>query len=156
LTTAGVRASADLVESLGIERTYDAISEADLTLVVIDSSMPVVAADDGLIRHAAARGRHLVVANKCDLPRRAAIEPGWVEVSALTGDGIGALRERIADTIAPEGGVVRESGFITSLRMSNCSQHRPQIEKAREGSYVASTTTNCGGPLRSAPGHRRN
>ncbi len=133
IDTAGVRASADLVESLGIERTYDAISEADLTLVVIDSSMPVEAADDGLIRHAAARGRHLVVANKCDLPRRAAIEPGWVEVSALTGDGIGALRERIADTIAPEGGVERESGFITSLRHEQLLlQAQAQIEKARE------------------------
>jgi len=75
IDTAGVRASDDRVESLGIERTYETIAEADLTLVVIDSSVPVEAEDFELIRHASERGRHLVVANKCDLARRAKIEP---------------------------------------------------------------------------------
>lgn len=116
IDTAGVRVSDDRVESLGIERTYETIAEADLTLVVIDSSMPVEAADFELIGHAAERGRHLVVANKCDLARRATLEPDWIEVSALSGDGIAGLRERIAAELAPEGGVEREAGFITSLR----------------------------------------
>ena len=39
--TAGIRAGQDLVETLGIERSYQAMADADLTLVVVDLSEPV-------------------------------------------------------------------------------------------------------------------
>ncbi len=38
--TAGIRQGQDLVESLGIERSYQAMADADLTLVVVDVSEP--------------------------------------------------------------------------------------------------------------------
>jgi len=38
--TAGIRTGLDLVETLGIERSFQAIADADLTLVVIDLSAP--------------------------------------------------------------------------------------------------------------------
>jgi tRNA modification GTPase len=57
-----------LVETLGIERSYQAMAEADLTLVVLDLSAPLEAEDIELMRRAAERGRCLVVGNKCDLP----------------------------------------------------------------------------------------
>lgn len=39
--TAGLRQSTDAVESLGIQRTYQAVADADLTLLVIDLSEPL-------------------------------------------------------------------------------------------------------------------
>ncbi len=130
--TAGVRTPADRIESLGIERTYEAMAEADLTLVVLDSSTPLQPDDTELIRRAAGAGRHLVVANKCDLERRAAIEPGWLEVSALSGFGIPDLRHRIAQAVSPASGVEREAGFITNLRHQQLlCQAQAQLEKAR-------------------------
>src|ERR1700753_2742000 len=39
--TAGIRESSELVESLGIERSYQAMADADLTLVVVDLSQPL-------------------------------------------------------------------------------------------------------------------
>ena len=133
IDTAGVRPSTDHVESLGIERTYEAIAAADLTLVVIDSSMPIETADTELIQHAAERGRHLVIANKCDLPPRATMAPDWAKVSALSGDGIDELRLRIVEAFVPEAGVEREAGFITSLRHEQLlRQARALLEKARE------------------------
>jgi tRNA modification GTPase len=133
IDTAGVRPSTDHVESLGIERTYEAIAAADLTLVVIDSSMPIETADTELIQHAAERGRHLVIANKCDLPPRATMAPDWAKVSALSGDGIDELRLRIVEAFAPEAGVEHEPGFITSLRHEQLlRQAQALLEKARE------------------------
>ncbi len=38
--TAGIRDGAELVESLGIERSYQAMADADLTLVVVDLPQP--------------------------------------------------------------------------------------------------------------------
>src|SRR5258708_22642227 len=68
--TAGIREGQDLVESLGIERRYQAMADADITLVVIDGSTPLHADDHGLMRRAASQGRSLVVANQCDLAQR--------------------------------------------------------------------------------------
>jgi tRNA modification GTPase len=103
--TAGIRAGEDMVEKLGIERSYQAMADADLTLVVVDLSVPLEAADRELM------DKGLVVGNKCDLPR-VAEAPGALPVSALTGQGIAELRRRVIGSRAPE----QETGFITSLR----------------------------------------
>ena len=109
--TAGIRKSEDRVESLGIERSYQAIADADVTLVIVDASLGMTAEDQALVDRA---GRSVVVANKVDLPQHAEIA-GAVAVSALTGSGIAELRAAILTAITPEG-AVQESGFITSIR----------------------------------------
>ena len=48
--TAGIREGQDTVESLGIERSYQAMADADLTLVVIDASAVVETADEDFDR----------------------------------------------------------------------------------------------------------
>jgi tRNA modification GTPase len=110
--TAGIRAGQDLVETLGIERSYQAMADADLTIVVIDISVPATDADRALIERARQQGRFLIAGNKCDLPRLAEIEEDVVPVSALTGEGIDELRARIN----PGSTEAAESGFITNLR----------------------------------------
>ena len=92
------------------------MADADLTLVVVDASRPLTSEDHALI---ARQGRHLVVANKCDLTSGstggALKAPAGVSVSALTGQGtlirgcpIGLLRRdklpvRIGDLLADIG-----------------------------------------------------
>ena len=111
--TAGIRVTNERVESLGIERSLQAMADADLALVVIDASQPESAEDESLIARAA--GRPLVVANKCDLAV-ARTYPSTLPVSALTGQGIAELREAILEAVAPKGAFEQETGFITSLR----------------------------------------
>ena len=41
-------------------------------------------------------------------------------VSALTGTGIADLRKAILATVAPEGALEHQDGFITSLRQEQC------------------------------------
>jgi len=118
--TAGIHEGQGLVESLGIERSYQAMADADLTLVVIDLSVPVEAWDHALVEHARGQGRFLLVGNKADLPRRAEFEGELIEVSALTGEGIGELRRRAIEAIAPQGRMEQEGGFITSIRHEEC------------------------------------
>jgi tRNA modification GTPase len=110
IDTAGIRQTTERVESLGIERSYQAMADADLTLVVLDATQPISPEDQALIRP-----RALVVANKCDLPHSAP-PPNAIEVSALTGDGVQVLRDAILSAIAPAGAFEQETGFITSLR----------------------------------------
>jgi tRNA modification GTPase len=119
--TAGIREGAERVESLGIERSYQAMADADITLIVVDGSQPSTAEDRALIGRAQEWGRFLVAANKCDLG--SAGESG-LAVSALTGAGIPELRDAILAQVAPEGAFQQESGFITSLR------HAQALEEA--------------------------
>jgi tRNA modification GTPase len=129
--TAGIRESSELVESLGIERSYQAIADADLTLVVIDLSQPAASQDHDLIARAASQGRWLLAGNKCDLARAQAPDAA-IAVSALTGEGISTLRQVIVDTVAPQAALEQETGFITSLRherlLRECADY---LEKAR-------------------------
>ena len=113
--TAGIRADSGVVESLGIERSYQAMADADLTLVVVDASQPMLAEDEELL--ARAGGRRILVANKCDLAAPPEEAPdAAVAVSALTGEGIPQLRDAILAAVAPNGALEQESGFITSIR----------------------------------------
>jgi len=130
--TAGIRPSEELVESLGIERSFQAMADADVTLVVIDLSTPVEPQDHKLIERAKSQGRALIVGNKSDLVRRAQLPEGAIAVSALTGAGIEDLREAIFRAIAPGGEPEQANGFITSLRHEQLlRESRGYLAKAR-------------------------
>ena len=120
--TAGIRDSTDEVESLGIGRSYQAMADADVTLVVIDGSAPMTDEDQRIISRVS--GRMVLAANKSDLGSMA---PG-IAVSALTGQGIEQLRR----AILPEAAAANEEGFITSVR------HERLLQEALESLERAS------------------
>lgn len=107
LDTAGIREGQDVVEALGIERSYQAMTDADLTLVVVDATLPV---NREIVEKAGKQA--LLVANKCDLAQAPA---GFLAVSAKTGEGIAELRLAILQAVGA-GTEKQEAGFITSLR----------------------------------------
>jgi len=137
--TAGIRSGQDVVEKLGIERSYQAMADADLTVVVVDLSAPLGTADRQLIEKAQQQGKSLVAGNKCDLPVQADAS-GALRVSALTGEGLAELRRAIIDAIAPGGRLEHEGGFITSLR------HEQLLQETREALEQARTATTHGIP----------
>jgi tRNA modification GTPase len=128
--TAGIRESSELVESLGIERSFQAMADADLTLVVVDASQPPSAEDESLMERAGRQGRYLLVGNKCDLCGSPAGPRPLV--SALTREGIPELRQAILEAVAPKGALEPETGFITSLRHEQLLREaHTWLEKAR-------------------------
>jgi tRNA modification GTPase len=116
--TAGVRhAPADAIEAEGIARATAARSVASIVLVVLDGSMPLTDDDRALLGETADAPR-IVVANKCDLGQV------WCDgdtggevlrISALTGDGIDALRRRLPQAIRAEDSG-RDLPAITNIR----------------------------------------
>jgi tRNA modification GTPase len=140
IDTAGIRQGQDVIESLGIERSFQAMADADLTLVVIDLSASIGDQDLQLIAKAEAQGKWLLVGNKCDLPQGTEVS-GMVErVSARTGEGVPELRKAIIQTIAPRGRLEQEGGFITSMR------HEQLLQESREALEQAESATRNGIP----------
>jgi tRNA modification GTPase len=115
--TAGIREGSDLVERLGIERTHQAVADADLTLLVCDLSAEETAEDRALGEKLTER-KPLLVGNKSDLPRRFAggAAAHVLPVSAVTGAGVADLQAAILQRLAPAGLAMPESGAITSIR----------------------------------------
>ncbi|OLE53048.1 MAG: tRNA uridine-5-carboxymethylaminomethyl(34) synthesis GTPase MnmE [Acidobacteria bacterium 13_1_20CM_3_53_8] len=105
--TAGIRSSDDKVESLGVERTRRAMADADLVIVVLDSSEPFNAEDNEAL-DSVADNLHLIAHNKSDLlffenNNISEIAHGAraiINVSAKTGAGLDALREAILEPFA--------------------------------------------------------
>ena len=86
--TAGLRHSDELVERIGVERSHALIAGADMVLWLGE-------ADD-----APAHARLILVHSKCDLPERAAAPHGSLSASALTGEGIATVFERVSELAA--------------------------------------------------------
>ena len=127
--TAGIRTVQDLVETLGIERSYQAMADADVTLVVLDLGQSVHPDDLALIERAKLQGRWILVGNKADLPQVAEPPGDFIAVSAVTGQGIERLREEIAPLASRE----QDSGFITSIRHEQLlRESREALEQARK------------------------
>ena len=99
--TAGVRESNDTIEQAGVEQTLTAIDQADLVVLVLDSTESLQAEDRQLL--AVPAQRRLVVAHKSDRPRStdAVFPSGSLAVSSVSGQGIEALLQAIAAMLIP-------------------------------------------------------
>lgn len=118
--TAGIRQALDEAESIGIQKSMEALADADLVLVVLDGSQAVTAEDKQLLQQAEARPV-AVVLNKIDLgasDRCSALSDQRIVIraSALTGEGIGDLRGAILRHVGGEAGGQAEAGFLTNVR----------------------------------------
>jgi tRNA modification GTPase len=129
--TAGIRLARDEAESIGIRKSMEALAEADLVLVVIDQTQDLMREDTELLSQVGGRPV-IVVANKADLmggglsaaARQLLSERESISTSALTGEGIGELREAILRHVGGELAVQAEGGMLTNVR------HRKLVDLA--------------------------
>jgi tRNA modification GTPase len=127
--TAGIRRALDEAESIGIRKSMEALADADLVLVVIDKTQALNEEDQELLRQIEARPA-IIVENKSDLlaeggdgsggdgapPRPMPTSARRIPTSALTGEGVPALRAAILQHVAGDSATQQESGFLTSVR----------------------------------------
>ncbi len=123
LDTAGIRETSDAVEKIGVERSRRAIIEADLVILILDSSAELTDEDRELLELTADKKR-IVAANKADIGTER-IE-GAIAISAKTGDGIEELAEKIRELYSLGSIGQSDSVIVTNLR------HLASLENAKE------------------------
>lgn len=96
--TAGLRVGRDTVELAGIELARQRLGQADLAILVFDSSIAWSAEDQRLVDQ---WPDALLVHNKCDLPAAPADRPAGLAVSALQGSGLTELLDAIVRRLVP-------------------------------------------------------
>lgn len=87
--------------ALRVEKTREVLRKTDIAVLVVDSTTGLREADKALIDEFVSRGLpHLIVFNKIDLAEKSPQgDKHTLCVSALTGEGIGELKERLAHLI---------------------------------------------------------
>jgi tRNA modification GTPase len=113
--TAGVRAESGTIERVGIARTLDRTSAADLVVVVLDRSAPLDDEDAAVLAVAVDRP-HLVVRNKADLPAAWTNEIPAHDVSARSGLGLAALASALEQAVLANEKLVDEPVMVTRAR----------------------------------------
>lgn len=117
--TAGIRRALDEAESIGIRKSKEALADADIALVVLDSSQPLASEDQELLAMVETRSA-IAVQNKADLDGSRFSVLGSrmpvVRTSAITGLGIPELRAEILRHIGGDQVAQQETGFLTNAR----------------------------------------
>ena len=135
--TAGLRESDDPVERLGVERSRQAMEEAQIILVVWDGSRPVTREDLDILEDAAGAHPVILVRSKSDLaplpPLAVPESVPSVAVSAKTGAGLEDLEKAMA-ALADLAAAGAADEVLTNARQGEAVGHaRTAVRQALEG-----------------------
>ncbi|MDO4792579.1 MAG: tRNA uridine-5-carboxymethylaminomethyl(34) synthesis GTPase MnmE [Filifactor alocis] len=135
IDTAGIRVTEDIVEQIGVERSKQMMEEADLVLLILDTSRELTQEDRDILTMSEGKKRILLL-NKTDLPslwtrRELGTQERLLETSILKKEGIDALKRMIKDLVFKGEVVIDREGMLTNVR------HKDALTKAIESSEDA-------------------
>ena len=142
--TAGIRETDDVVEKIGVERSKKALSEADLVLLVLNSSEPLTQQDRDLLAISDMANR-IVLLNKTDLPEQIEVDQlpdDVIRISVLQNQNIDQIEERINQLFFDNAGMVEnDATYLSNAR------HISLIEKAVESLKAVNEGLELGMPV---------
>ncbi len=148
IDTAGLRETEDVVEKIGVERTKEAINDADLVIFIIDASKKLDP-EDMLIASMLKDKRVIVSANKIDMGIDAELDlleesfnkERIIRMSVKDKKGIELLEKAIWDAAYSGNVKTRGSAVVSNIR------HKSLIDKAHESIDRALEAIDDGIPL---------
>ena len=138
IDTAGLRQSDDPIERMGVERSRRAMEEAELILVLWDSSVAPTQEDGELLEQAISLAPTILIHTKTDLPSGPVPflnldpMPPVVELSTKTGEGLETLEQAVA-ALFPRDSQVPYGQLLSNQRQEEAARRaRDCICRARE------------------------
>jgi len=121
IDTAGIRESADLIESIGIEKSKEKMKEADVVLYLFDVEEECLGdVEAALAMTREVNSNFILVGNKADVSGDTAVAKKFEGIDALfisakTQHHIDSLKSRLVDKVL-QGNVNTESTIVTNAR----------------------------------------
>ena len=124
IDTAGIRASSDEIEQIGVKRSLSKIDEADLVLVLLDNSKKLNDLDLEILEKTKNKKR-IVIMNKIDL-NKANDYNADIYMSINDNKGIEELENKILEILNLNDFNVTDSNYLSNVR------HISLLEKAKD------------------------
>ena len=118
IDTAGIRATDDVVEKIGVEKSLSMIEEADLVIVVLNNNEKLSDEDKEILEKTNNKTR-IIVINKNDLPKKIELPNSIhniVETNTNTFEGIQALKNKIKELFNLEQIITKDYTYLTNSR----------------------------------------
>ena len=118
IDTAGIRATDDVVEKIGVEKSLYMIDEADLVIVVLNSNEFLSAEDKEILEKTKDKTR-IIVLNKNDLERKLELPKelqNIVETNTNNLEGIISLKRKIKELFNLEQIATKDYTYLTNSR----------------------------------------
>ena len=132
IDTAGIRRTDDLIEASGVAVAKEIAANADLSLLLLDSSLPLSGEDRELVAELDPT-RTVIVLSKTDLPHmwnEVALGTSFFPVSAITGEGLDALKDVVRGRLIGDAG--SSELWLTSERhVQALSETKDLLERAK-------------------------
>jgi|SRR5690625_1435165 len=148
IDTAGIRETEDVVERIGVERSQQVLTEADLILFVLNNNEPLTD-DDLQLFEAIKELQFIVIINKSDLKQRLNMDQvkqlaqnqPIVNMSLVNDEGIEQLEEQIAQTFFTSDLDASDAAYISNIR------HIQLLKRAKKSLEDAMDSLKAGMPL---------
>ncbi|MFM7386889.1 MAG: tRNA uridine-5-carboxymethylaminomethyl(34) synthesis GTPase MnmE, partial [Bacteroidota bacterium] len=134
MDTAGIRATTETIEAMGIARSQEKIERARLVLALSDGSELAQLRNDE-VWVAELKAKHpdktvFWIANKKDLNEARGVD---LAISALSGDGLEELMQRMSDSIQQDFDVERETVVSNARHVEALQQTQTYLKAAQQG-----------------------
>lgn len=118
IDTAGIRETNDLVEQIGVKKSLDYISKADLVLIVLNNNEELSLEDKEIIEQVSDNKR-LIFVNKNDLPNKLKLDYKYVTGNTISKDGLDNLKNEIIKKFELDNIMEKDITYLSNIRQVN-------------------------------------
>ena len=119
IDTAGIRNTTDVVEKIGVEKSKQMISKANLNILILNNNEPITNEDKELLELIKSKPS-IIFINKNDLETKLDLEqmPNIVQGNTLSLEGIKDLKQKIIEYFNLEKIEVKDATYLTNARQN--------------------------------------
>ena len=146
IDTAGIRDTDDIVEKIGVDKSIEAMQQADLILYIVDSSKALDENDHAIIKQIADKNV-IILRNKTDLPSQVSDEEiqsylnkPVIAISAKDQTGFDAFYEVLNEMFFQGRLSYNDEIYITNMR------HKEALQEALESIHMVRDSIAAGMP----------
>lgn len=130
IDTAGIRETDNIVEKIGVDKSFEQIDAADLILFVLNNNEIMDEEDSKLLEKIKSK-KHLIFINKSDLDKKINIDEDVIIGNTVQKDGLDELKNKISEMFSLEELPKKDFTYISNARqLALVKQAKDSIDSA--------------------------